>query len=41
MFQRIGWRRPSPHERRWWLIEGLLILATVLLIGGLVFWVLR
>ncbi|MFQ5663907.1 MAG: hypothetical protein ACE5HL_08750 [Terriglobia bacterium] len=35
MFQRIGWRRPSQDERRWWQIEGVVILAAVLLIGAL------
>lgn len=41
MFQRIGWRRPSQDERRWWLIEGVIILAAVLFIGGLILMVLR
>jgi hypothetical protein len=41
MFQRIGWRRPSADERRWWLIEGAVILGTVLLIGTLLLLLLR
>lgn len=41
MFQRIGWQRPSPDERRWWFIQGALILATVLVIGTLIFLALR
>jgi len=35
MFQRIGWRRPTPEERRIWYIQGALILGAVLLIGSL------
>jgi hypothetical protein len=41
MFQRIGWRRPSAHERRWWIIQGVVILGTVLLIGTLLLLALR
>ena len=41
MFQRIGWQRPSLEERRWWVIQGALILATVLAIGTLVLLALR
>lgn len=41
MFQRIGWQRPSPDERRFWLIQGALILASVLAVGTLVFLALR
>jgi len=41
MFQRIGWQRPSLEERRWWVIQGALILATVLAIGSLVLLAMR
>jgi len=41
MLQRIGWIRPSPDERRWWLIQGAVILASVLAIGTVVFLALR
>jgi hypothetical protein len=41
MFQRIGWRRPSPDERRWWLVQGVIILGIVLLIGTLLLLALR
>ena len=41
MFQRIGWQRPSLEERRWWVIQGAVILATVLAIGTLVLLALR
>ena len=41
MFQRIGWQRPSLEERRWWVIQGAVILATVSAIGTLVFLALR
>lgn len=41
MFQRIGWRRPSSDERRWWVIQGVVILGTVLLIGTLLLLALR
>lgn len=41
MFQRIGWRRPSPSERRLWLIQGAIVVGVVLLIGSLMMLVLR
>lgn len=41
VFQRIGWRRPSPDERRLWMIQGIIVLAAVLLIGTLMFLALR
>ena len=41
MLQRIGWIRPSPDERRWWFIQGAVILASVLAIGTVVFLALR
>jgi hypothetical protein len=41
MLQRIGWLRPSPDERRLWLIQGAVILASVLAIGTVVFLALR
>jgi hypothetical protein len=41
MFQRIGWRRASPRERRWWIIEGVIIIGTVLLLGTLLMLALR
>lgn len=41
MFQRIGWRRPSKSERRWWVIEGIVVLGAVLLIGTLMLLALR
>jgi hypothetical protein len=41
MFQRIGWRSPSPEERRLWFIQGIAVLGTVLLIGSLMFFALR
>lgn len=41
MFRRIGWQRPSPDERRWWLIQGALILGSVLALGTLVLLTLR
>ena len=41
MWQRIGWRRPSPQERRWWLIQGVVILGGVLLLGTLMLLALR
>lgn len=37
VFQRIGWRRPSADERRWWLVQGAIVLASVLVIGSLMF----
>ena len=40
MFQRIGWLRPSPNERRVLLIEGAIVAAVVLVIGGLMLMVL-
>lgn len=41
MYQRIGWRRASSKERRWWIIEGVIILGTVLLLGTLLMLALR
>ncbi|MBI2956308.1 MAG: hypothetical protein HYY26_03230 [Acidobacteria bacterium] len=41
VLQRIGWRRPSPEERRLWVIQGALILGAVLLIGTLMLLALR
>lgn len=41
MFQRIGWRRPSPEERHLWMVQGVIILAAVLLISTLMFLALR
>ena len=41
VFQRIGWLRPSQHERRLWWIEGALISALVLVIGLLMLVALR
>lgn len=41
MFQRIGWSRPSAQERRWWIIQGVVILGGVLLIGTLLLLALR
>lgn len=41
MFQRIGLLRPSVNERRWWLIEGVVIVGIVLVIGTLLFLALR
>lgn len=41
MLQRIGWLRPSPEEWRLWLVEGAVVLATVLLVGALMFLILR
>ncbi len=41
MFQRIGWRHPTEGERRLWWIEGTVILAAVLVIGGLIVLALR
>ena len=41
VFQRIGWRRPSQSERRWWMIQGVIILGVVLLIGTMIFLALR
>ena len=40
MSQRIGWLRPSPSERRALLIEGIIVAAVVLVIGGLMLMVL-
>jgi hypothetical protein len=40
MFQRIGWLRPSPGERRALVIEGVIVAAVVLVIGGLMLMVL-
>jgi len=40
MSQRIGWLRPSPNERRALLIEGIIVAAVVLVIGGLMLLVL-
>ncbi len=40
MFQRIGWLRPSPNERRTLLIDGVIVAAVVLVIGGLMLMVL-
>ncbi len=40
MFQRIGWLRPSPSERRALLIEGVIVAVVVLVIGGLMLMVL-
>jgi hypothetical protein len=41
MFQRIGLLRPSARERRWWVIEGVVIVGIVLVIGALLFLALR
>jgi len=41
VFQRISRRGPSQSERKQWWIEGALIVAGVLLIGGFILWVLR
>ena len=41
MLQRIGWLRPSPDERRWWLIQGVVILASVMAVGTVVLLALR
>lgn len=41
MFQRIGLRRPSTRERRWWVIEWVLIVGLVTVIGALLFMALR
>jgi len=41
VLQRIGWRRPSDDERRWWVVQGVVILGAVLLIGALMFLALR
>jgi hypothetical protein len=41
MFQRIGWLRASAEERRLWLVEGAVILGGVLLLGVVMFLILR
>ena len=40
MFQRIGWLRPAPNERRVLVIEGVIVAAVVLVIGSLMLMVL-
>lgn len=41
IFQRIGWLRASAEERRLWLVEGAVILGGVLLLGVVMFLILR
>jgi len=41
MLQRISWLQPSADERRLWLVEGIVVLATVFLVGALVLLILR
>jgi hypothetical protein len=41
VLQQIGWRRPSADERRWWLVQGAVILGGVLAIGLLMVLALR
>lgn len=41
LLQHIGWRRPSEEERRWWLVQGAVIVGAVLLIGTLMLLALR
>ncbi len=41
MLQRIGWLQPSADERRLWLLEGIVVLATVFLVGAVMLLILR
>lgn len=41
MLQRIGRLQPSADERRLWLVEGIVVLATVFLVGALMLLILR
>jgi len=41
VLQQIAWRRPSADERRWWVVQGAVILGGVLVIGLLMILALR
>jgi hypothetical protein len=41
MLQRIAWLQPSADERRLWLLEGIVVLATVFLVGAVMLLILR
>ena len=41
VLQHIAWRRPSADERRWWVVQGAVILGGVLAIGLLMVLALR